>query len=91
MPLFFCLSLFQIKLKMDIRKISVGPDYKSGAMHYLVGQQVLGGNYTIHLIKFSIEDDTYQIYIEDSAENEILLWKQFNSTMPISLEYNINF
>ena len=23
---------------MDIRKISVGPDYKSGAMHYLVGQ-----------------------------------------------------
>jgi|TARA_R100000951_G_scaffold14856_1_gene11628 hypothetical protein len=76
---------------MDIRKISVGPDYKSGAMHYLVGQQVLGGNYTIHLIKFSIEDDTYQIYIEDSAENEILLWKQFNSTMPISLEYNINF
>ena len=76
---------------MEIRKISVGPDYKSGAMHYLVGQQVLGGNYTIHLIKFSIEDDTYQIYIEDSAENEILLWKQFNSTMPISLEYNINF
>ena len=76
---------------MDIRKISVGPDYKSGAMHYLVGQQVLGGNYTIHLIKFSIEDDTYQIYIEDSAEKEILLWKQFNSTMPISLEYNINF
>jgi len=76
---------------MDIRKISVGPDYKSGAMHYLVGQQVLGGNYTIHLIKFSIEDDTYQIFIEDSAENEILLWKQFNSTMPISLEYNINF
>tara|TARA_B100000768_G_scaffold92412_1_gene86397 strand:- start:19287 stop:19517 length:231 start_codon:yes stop_codon:yes gene_type:complete len=76
---------------MDIRKISVGPDYKSGAMHYLVGQQVLGGNYTIHLIKFSEEDDNYQIYIEDSIENEVLLWKQFNSTMPISLEYNINF
>lgn len=76
---------------MDIRKISVGPDYKSGAMHYLVGQQVLGGNYTIHLIKFSEEDNNYQIYIEDSIENEILLWKQFNSTMPISLEYNINF
>lgn len=76
---------------MDIRKISVGPDYKSGAMHYLVGQQVLGGNYTIHLIKFSEVDDNYQIYIEDSIENEVLLWKQFNSTMPISLEYNINF
>ena len=35
---------------MDIRKISIGPDYKSGAMHYLVGQPVLGGNYTIHLL-----------------------------------------
>jgi hypothetical protein len=76
---------------MDIRKISVGPDYKSGAMHYLVGQPVLGGNYIIHLIKFSIEENAYQIYIEDSSEKEILLWKQFNTTMPVSLEYNINF
>ena len=76
---------------MDIRKISVGPDYKSGAMHYLVGQPVLGGNYIIHLIKFSIEENAYQIYIEDSIEKEILLWKQFNTTMPVSLEYNINF
>lgn len=76
---------------MDIRKISVGPDYKSGAMHYLVGQPVLGGNYIIHLIKFSIEENAYQIYIEDSSEKEILLWKQFNITMPVSLEYNINF
>ena len=25
---------------MDIRKISVGPDYKSGAMHYIVGQDI---------------------------------------------------
>ena len=76
---------------MDIRKISVGPDYKSGAMHYLVGQPVLGGNYIIHLIKFSVEENAYQIYIEDSSEKEILLWKQFNTTMPVSLEYNINF
>ena len=76
---------------MDIRKISVGPDYKSGAMHYLVGQPVLGSNYIIHLIKFSIEENAYQIYIEDSSEKEILLWKQFNTTMPVSLEYNINF
>lgn len=28
---------------MDIRKISIGPDYKSGAMHYIVGQEILGG------------------------------------------------
>lgn len=76
---------------MDIRKISIGPDYKSGGMHYLVGQTVLNGNYIIHLIKYSSTENAYQIYIEDSSEQEVLLWKQFNSTMPISLEYNINF
>jgi hypothetical protein len=36
---------------MEIRKISVGPDYKGGAMHYIVGQKVLGDTYEIHLIK----------------------------------------
>jgi hypothetical protein len=24
---------------MDIRKIAIGPDYKGGAMHYIVGQK----------------------------------------------------
>ena len=47
---------------MNIRKISIGPDYKSGAMHYLVGQDILGGSH-----------------------------KEFNTMMPISIEYNINF
>ena len=37
---------------MDIRKISIGPNYKSDAMHYIVGQHVLGGKYFIHLIRF---------------------------------------
>ena len=37
---------------MDIRKVSVGADYKSGAMHYIVGQEVLGKNYIIHLIQY---------------------------------------
>lgn len=74
---------------MDIRKISVGPDYKSGAMHYLVGQDVLNGSYTIHLIKFESERNSYLIYIE--RDDEILLWKEFTDAMPISLEYNINF
>ena len=76
---------------MEIRKISIGPDYKSGGMHYLVGQSVLNGRHTIHLIKYSLEQDAYQIYIEDSDEKEILLWRQFNGTMPISLEFNIHF
>ncbi len=72
---------------MDIRKISVGPDYKSGAMHYIVGQSVLNGEYKIHLIKLSNGELT--IWIE--REEEIILWKSFTSTMPISIEYNINF
>ena len=72
---------------MDIRKISIGPDYKSGAMHYIVGQPVLGGNYTIHLIKQDFERESIVIYIED--EEGIRLWKEFTDTMPVSIEYNI--
>ena len=74
---------------MDIRKISVGPDYKSGAMHYLVGQEVLGGNYVIHLIKYDDLKESFKIYIQDNEV--VMLWKEFTSRMPISIEYNINF
>jgi hypothetical protein len=72
---------------MDIRKISIGADYKSGAMHYIIGQDVLGGSYKIHLIQ--ADGDSYKIWI--IQEEEIVLWKEFKTTMPISLEYNINF
>jgi len=75
---------------MDIRKISIGPDYKSGAMHYIVGQDILNGKYKIHLIKKLNEDGSIFIWIE-SDKNEILLWKEFTYTMPVSIEYNINF
>lgn len=74
---------------MDIRKISVGPDYKSGAMHYLVGQFVLNNNYKIHLIKWCTKTSNYLIYI--IQEDKIVLWKSFSNTMPVSVEYNINF
>ena len=40
---------------MDIRKVSVGPDYKSGAMHYVVGQKILNESNEIHLIKMDYE------------------------------------
>ena len=73
----------------DIRKISVGPDYKSGAMHYIVGQNVLGGDYEIHLIKRDVNRDSIKIWIIKGSE--VVLWKEFNSWMPISVEYNINF
>ena len=74
---------------MDIRKISVGPDYVSGAMHYLVGQDVLGGKYTIHLIKYHEDTESFRIWIEKG--DEVILWKEFNRVMPVSIEYNINF
>jgi hypothetical protein len=76
---------------MDIRKISIGPDYKSGAMHYIVGQEVLGGNYVIHLIRFDSNLESIKVWIEKSKSGEIVLWKEFTATMPVSIEYNINF
>lgn len=75
---------------MDIRKISIGPDYKSGAMHYIVGQDVLNGTHIIHLIRYDSQSDSIKIWIE-GENNEILLWKEFTSMMPVAIEYNINF
>jgi hypothetical protein len=75
---------------MDIRKIAVGPDYKGGAMHYVVGQKVLNDTNEIHLIKYDTDMQSFKIYIIND-KNEIVLWKEFNSTMPVSIEYNINY
>jgi hypothetical protein len=72
-----------------IRKISIGPDYKSGAMHYISGQSVLGNSHIIHLIKFNQIKNSIEIWIE--LNNEIFLWKEFSDTVPISIEYDINF
>jgi hypothetical protein len=48
---------------MDIRKIAIGPDYKGGAMHYIVGQKVLGDSNEIHLIKYDDRKQSIKIYI----------------------------
>lgn len=74
---------------VDIRKIAVGPDYKSGAMHYIVGQRVLNDTQEIHLIKQDLERNSIKIYIINDKQ-EVVLWKEFNNTIPISIEYNIN-
>ena len=74
---------------MDIRKISIGPDYKGSAMHYIIGQRVLGDTNEIHLIKFDDEKNSFKIFIIND-KLEVLLWKEFNSTIPIAIEYNIN-
>lgn len=74
---------------MDIRKISIGLEYKT-AMHYIVGQSVLSDTNKIHLIKNCAKTNSIQIYIINEKE-EVVLWKQFNNTVPISIEFNINF
>lgn len=74
---------------MDIRKISIGPDFKSGAMHYIVGQEILNASHKIHLIQRDPKTLAIKVWIQ--REDEVLLWKEFNSNMPISIEFNINF
>ena len=74
----------------EIRKIAVGPDYKSGAMHYIVGQWVLNSTYRIEHIRFDDSYQSFKIYITNEV-NETLLWKEFTKDMPISIEYNIDF
>lgn len=75
---------------MDIRKISVGPDYKGSAMHYIVGNKVLGETSEIHLIKLEPETGEVKIYIINE-KNEVMLWKSFNQNMPVSIEFNIDY
>jgi hypothetical protein len=74
---------------MEIRKVSIGPDYKGGAMHYIVGQSVLNDTQKIHLITTNNVDSSIRIYIINSKD-EVVLWKEFNNTIPVSIEYNIN-
>lgn len=69
-----------------IRKISVGPDYMK-CMHYVVGQEVLGKNYVIESI---IRSET-SISIWIKKEDEIVMWKEFSNTMPVSIEFKIDF
>jgi hypothetical protein len=75
---------------LEIRKISVGPDYKGGAMHYIVGQKILGDTNEIHLIKYDTDKCSIKIYIINEKQ-EVVLWKEFTSTIPISIEYNIDY
>ena len=73
---------------MDIRKVSIGPDYKGGAMHYIVGQSVVNEDNKIHLIKYDEVRMSIKIYIINEKQ-EVMLWKEFSTSMPIAIEYNI--
>ena len=67
-----------------IRKISVGVNYKD-AMHYIVDQNVLSGNYIISDI--AQEGDGYSVWVK--KDNESVKWKEFKN-IPVVIEYNIN-
>ena len=69
-----------------IRKISIGPDYKNGSMHYSVGQEVYGGH---HIIDIVDKGDEYDIHIEKNKE--ILPWKSINKNMAVVVEYNLEY
>ena len=75
---------------MDIWKIAIGPDYMGGAMHYIVGQKVINDTNEIHLIKYDERKQSIKIYIIN-LKNEVVLWKEFSSTIPVSIEYNISY
>ena len=72
--------------KNQIRKISIGKDYKNDAMHYAVGQEVYGGHTIAQIIE---EQDKYSIYI--SKKDLIMPWKDFNKNMSISVEYDLSY
>ena len=72
----------------NIRKISIGSDYKNDAMHYAVGQQVYGGHEISNII-FEDDDNSYNTFI--TKDDEVLPWKKFNSNMAISVEYDLEY
>ena len=69
-----------------IRKITIGKDYKTDAMHYAVGQEVYGGHTICDILE---EEDKYSIYIR--KEKTVIPWKDFNKNMAISVEYNLEY
>jgi hypothetical protein len=69
-----------------VRKISIGRDYKTDAMHYSVGQEVYGGHIINNIIE---EENKYSIYIKKG--DEVVPWKDFNKNMAISVEYNLDY
>lgn len=75
-------------MSSNIRKISIGADYKNDAMHYAVGQQVYGGHEISHILHEE-KDNSYNILIKKNKE--IVPWKKFNSHMAISVEYDLEY
>tara|TARA_R100000544_G_C2162277_1_gene28222 strand:+ start:167 stop:388 length:222 start_codon:yes stop_codon:yes gene_type:complete len=73
-------------MNSQIRKITIGKDYKIDSMHYSVGQEVYGGHTICDIIE---EEDKYSIFIK--KKNNVLPWKDFNKNMAVSVEYNLEY
>ena len=69
-----------------IRKISIGRDYKTDAMHYSVGQEVYGGHTIVNILE---EEDKYSVYIQKG--DLVMPWKDFNKNMAVSIEYDLKW
>jgi hypothetical protein len=72
----------------NIRKISIGSDYKNDAMHYSIGQEVYGGHIICDILNDEVNKE-YSIYIKKN--NEVLPWKKFNSNMAIAVEFDLKY
>jgi len=68
------------------RKIIVGPDPKTG-MKYIVGQDYFAGT-ICDIIKSS--DNVTRIYVK-KENGETVMWKDFNTTVPIHGEKDTRF
>ena len=70
----------------EIRKISIGKDYKNDAMHYSVGQEVYGGHTIVNILE---EETKYSVYIQKG--DMLMPWKDFNKNMAVSIEYDLKW
>ena len=82
------MNLLKNQKVSNIRKISIGSDYKNDAMHYSIGQEVYGGH-IIEAILNNEQSGEYSIYIK--KDNEVLPWKRFNSNMAIAVEFDLKY
>jgi len=73
---------------MYIRKVSIGLDYKSGAMHYVQGNTISRHSDDVIDTIQVLDDGTIKIWIR--TKEGIMLWKEFNKNMAYAIEYNID-
>lgn len=57
-------------------------------MHYMVGQTVLDRTWEINTIR---KEDDGAICVWIIKDGEIIKWKSFSSTVPVAIEYKIDY